>query len=71
MMLPMILVLIQQPDGVPIIAITANALKSDRDACIVAGLDDYLSKPYRIEKFKLMLERWIKLSRAPVDSRLA
>ena len=31
-MLPMIFVLIQQPDGVPIIAITANALKSNRDA---------------------------------------
>ena len=56
--------------SVPIIAITANALKNDRDACIEAGLDDYLSKPYRIEEFKLMLERWIKLSRAPVDSRL-
>ena len=57
--------------AIPIIAITANALTSDRDACIEAGLDDYLSKPYRIKEFKMMLERWVRLSRAPVDSRLA
>lgn len=45
---------------IPIIAITANALSSDRERCMEAGLDDYLSKPYRINEFKVMLERWIK-----------
>jgi len=45
---------------IPIIAITANALSSDRQRCMEAGLDDYLSKPYRMSELTTILERWYK-----------
>ena len=44
----------------PIIAITANALLGDKEECIEAGMDDYISKPFQIEvliqKMKSLLE---------------
>jgi signal transduction histidine kinase/CheY-like chemotaxis protein/PAS domain-containing protein len=43
---------------IPIIALTANAMKEDRDRCREAGMDDYLSKPIKIEHLGTMLDRW-------------
>jgi CheY-like chemotaxis protein len=41
-----------------IIAMTANALESDKNDCLDAGMDDYLSKPIRPEDLVSMLEKW-------------
>ncbi len=43
----------------PIIALTANALKDEKENCKVAGMDDYLSKPVRLDNLKAMLEKWM------------
>jgi CheY-like chemotaxis protein len=43
---------------VPIIALTASALKADVDRCRAAGMDDHLSKPYNSRDLSLVLQRW-------------
>ena len=43
---------------VPIIALTANALEGDRDRCVMAGMDDYLAKPFTKQGLAAILERW-------------
>ncbi|HEX8378649.1 MAG TPA: response regulator, partial [Pedobacter sp.] len=41
-----------------IIAMTANTLQGDRDMCIRAGMDDYISKPVKLEELVNVLEKW-------------
>lgn len=46
----------------PIIALTANAMKGDRERCIESGMDDFLSKPVLMEDLSMMLDRWLDKS---------
>jgi signal transduction histidine kinase/CheY-like chemotaxis protein len=43
----------------PIVALTAGAVEGDRDKCLAAGMDDYLSKPFSIDQMERTLRRWL------------
>ena len=44
----------------PIIALTANAMQSDRDACRAAGMNDFLSKPFNKQALTECIARWLR-----------
>jgi CheY-like chemotaxis protein len=54
---------IRQPT---IVALTACALTEDRCSCLAAGMDDYMSKPVRMEQFVAMLAKWRRGAPGPL-----
>ncbi len=45
--------------GIPVVAMTANAMQGDRDRCIAAGMDDYIAKPINPGKLLKALDQWL------------
>jgi len=46
-------------NDIPIVAMTANAMKGDREICIDAGMNDYITKPIKREIVFEVIEKWV------------
>jgi len=51
---------------VTIIALTADAMKEDKEKCIVAGMDDFIAKPFRLQEIEQVLKKYLK-DRLPIE----
>ena len=50
---------VNETQRTPIIAMTAAAMEGDREACLAAGMDDFITKPVRLEIVSAVLKRWV------------
>ncbi|MCF2949858.1 response regulator [Paraglaciecola aquimarina] len=51
---------IENAEKLPIIALTANSMKGDRDACLASGMSDFMSKPVELDQVAEKLKTWLK-----------
>jgi CheY-like chemotaxis protein/anti-sigma regulatory factor (Ser/Thr protein kinase) len=56
---------------VPIVAMTASAMKGDREKCLEAGMDDYITKPVTPEKLEAVLKKWVGTATSPAERAAA
>ena len=50
------------PTRVPIVAVTAHAMEGDRERCLIAGMDDHLTKPFSSKELTALLARWLPVA---------
>jgi CheY-like chemotaxis protein len=62
-----------ETDGarVAIVALTGNAMPGDREACVAAGMDDYLAKPFSLTALKAMIDKWTGSATLPGTAAVA
>ena len=53
----------------PIIAVTANVMQGDREDCLASGMNDYITKPYKREELRAVIERWRPSDSTEVSGR--
>jgi CheY-like chemotaxis protein len=45
---------------IPVIALTADAMKEDKDRCLAAGMNDFISKPFKFEELEALIKEYLK-----------